>query len=136
MFTTTKLDMSKSALCVNPCEENGYCLFRPELEDDPLVLFHITPKRNLEGIMAKGFLSGAELGTGELRSVSYAKRSVGCLAKIGNVVDEDSVVFAVRFETLDKDGITVNESDIHVCRRDIQPAILGHCELPSGYRVA
>ena len=135
MLTTTQLDMPTNVPRVTPCEENGYCLFPPELEDDPLVLFHITPVRNFDGIIANGFLSGAELGTGELCSVSYAKRSIGCLAKINNVVSEDSVVFAVRFDTLGQDGIKVNESDIHVFRREIQPAILEYCELPSGYRV-
>lgn len=119
---------------LTPNEENGYCLFQQELENDPLVFFHATPKRNFSSIISNGFRSAASLVTGELSSVSYAKQSSGCLAHIGNPSAEDLVVFAVKFEDLSRQGIRVNPFDIHMYQ-DIQPVILGYCEIPNGYRV-
>ena len=121
---------------VTPSEENSYCIFKSELEENPLVLFHLTPKRNFESIISKGFRSAAELKTGEIESVSYAKRSSGCFANKGNQMIEDVVVFAVEFDTLDKAEIMVNCSDILVYNKDIQPAILGYCELQSGFKIS
>ena len=116
---------------VTPTEENDYCIFREELENNSLVLFHATPLNNLTSIVTNGFYSAARLGVGELSSVSYAKRSSGCLAHMGEI-SKDFVVFAVEFRTLDQEGITVNHSDIHVYREDIQPIILRYCEVPEG----
>lgn len=120
---------------VPPSEQNGYSLFSQELETDPLVLFHATPKRHLNSIAASGFRSAAALGVGTLPSVSYAKRSSSCLAHVGNQVQEDYVVFAVRFQTLQQQGVADNASDIHVYKPEIQPQILGYCELQKGFRV-
>ncbi|MDD5034033.1 MAG: hypothetical protein PHE55_04680 [Methylococcaceae bacterium] len=120
---------------LTPTEENNYCLFQQELENNPLVLFHATPKRNLNSIISNGFRSAESLGTGGLGSVSYAKRSSGCLAHMDNTAAEDLVVFAVKFEDLSQKGIRENPSDIHVDLQDIQPVILGYCEIPNGYRV-
>ena len=119
---------------VTPNEENGYCIFQAKLENNPLVLFHLTPKRNFDSIISQGFLSASELETGELESVSYAKKSSACFANKGNEITEDLVAFAVEFNTLEKVGIVVNSSDIHVYKRDIQPTIQGYCELPRGYK--
>ncbi|MGZ4955814.1 MAG: hypothetical protein ACXV8Q_11930 [Methylobacter sp.] len=119
-----------------PTEENGFSLFAKELEDNPKVLFHATPKRYFDSIANSGFCSAAELGTGELSSVSYAKRSSSCLAHIGNGVKEDYVIFAVEFDSLAQQGIKDNPSDIHVNRKEIQPHILGYCEIPEGFRIS
>jgi hypothetical protein len=119
-----------------PTEENGFCLFAQGLEDNPMVLFHATPKRHFGSIASSGFRSAAELGTGKLNSVSYAKRSSSCLAHFGNNVNEDYVVFAVEFDTLQQQGIKDNPSDIHVYRSEIQPRILGYCEILRGFRVS
>jgi hypothetical protein len=119
-----------------PTEENSFCLFKQALEDNPLVLFHATPKRNFDSIANSGFRSAAELSSGELSSVSYAKRSASCLVHIGNDVKEAYVVFAVEFDTLQKPGIKDNPSDIHVYKSEIQPHILGYCEIPEGFRVS
>lgn len=120
---------------VTPTEENGFCLFSQELETNPLVLFHATPKRHFNSIVTSGFRSANELRVGILTSVSYAHKSSSCLAHIGNEVTEDYVVFAVLFTTLKQNGIVENISDIHVCRPEIQPHILGYCELKNGFRV-
>lgn len=119
-----------------PTEENRFCLFAQGLEDSPMVLFHATPKRHFDSIASLGFRSAAELSSGELNSVSYAKRSSSCLAHIGNDVQEDYVVFAVEFDTLQQLGIKENSSDIHVYRSEIQPRLLGYCEIPKGFRVS
>ncbi len=121
---------------VVPSEENGYGIFRQDLEANPLVLFHSTPKSNFSSIVSMGFRSAASLEIGALSSVSYAKRSSGCLAHVGNKAIEDLVVFAVKFETLDQEGIAENLSDIHVYKKDIQPAILGYCEVLKGYCIS
>ena len=120
---------------IPPTENNSYCLFAQNLEENPLILFHITPKRHFEAIAISGFRSSAELGLGGLNSVSYAKQSSCCLAHIGNEVREDYVVFAVEFDTLQQQGIADNFSDIHVHKPDIQPDVLGYCEIPKGLRI-
>lgn len=120
---------------VSPTEHNGFCIFSQDLEEDPLVFFHTTPKRHLDAIATVGFRSAAALGTGTLTSVSYAKKSSACLAHIGNPATDDHVVFAVRFDSLDQKGLVVNISDIHVYDDALQPRILGYCELPNGFRL-
>ena len=121
---------------VSPTEDNEFCLFAQSLEDNPLVLFHATPKRHFDSITSSGFRAAAELGCGKLSSVSYAKRSSSCLTHIGNEVKEDYVVFAVEFDTLQQQGVEENLSDIHVYIKEIQPRILGYCEISKGFRVS
>ena len=120
---------------IEPNENNGYCMFPPCLESNPMVFFHITPKRNLASITSSGFRSASDLGTGMLESVSFAKMSSTCLAHIGSVIEEDYVVFAVEFDSLhQQSGIKINQCDIHVYSCGIQPRILGYCEIPKGFR--
>ena len=118
---------------VRPTDEDDNALFMKELEDDPMVLFHVSPASNLASISTDGFRSAADLATGILRSVSYSKTSRSWNTITGYPATRDFVIFAVRFDTLDQQGIQVNSSDIHVFRREIQPTILGYCELPNGY---
>ena len=118
---------------VPPTEANENCLFKQELEDDPLVLFHVSPAHNLCPIASHGFRSAAEIGTGVLTSVSYSKSSKSWNTITGYPAKQDFVIFAVRFDTLDQPGIKVNPSDIHVYRQEIQPTILGYCEIPIAY---
>lgn len=119
-----------------PTEKNEFCLFAQNIEDNPTVFFHVTPKRHFDSIVSSGFRSAAELRSGELNSVSYAKRSSICLAHIGNDVKENYVVFAVEFDTLQQLGIKDNSLDIHVYKSEIQPRILGYCEIPEGFRIS
>ena len=114
-----------------PNEEKGYELFPLELENDPLVLFHGTLERNLHPILEYGFKAFPPLD-----SVSYAKSSIYSLTHIFNnqhVLTEVAVVIAVRFETLEQQGIKNNLSDIHVFKHEIQPKIIGYCTLPINY---
>jgi hypothetical protein len=120
---------------VLPTEANGFRFFAQELEDDPLVLFHATLSKNLDSIVRLGFRSARRMETGPLNSVSYAKRSSSCLAHMGNEAQEDYVIFAVRFESLEQQGIRNNQSDIHVDDENLQPRILGYCRVLRGFRV-
>jgi hypothetical protein len=119
---------------VLPTEENGFRFFAQELEDDSLVLFHVTPSKNFDSIVHSGFRSALSMKVGPLSSVSYAKRSSSCLAHMGNEAQEDCVIFAVRFESLEQQGISNNQSDIHVDDENLQPRILGYCRVPQGFR--
>ena len=114
-----------------PNETKGYELFPKYLENDPLVLFHGTAKKNLESILKDGFKAFPPLS-----SVSYAKSSVYCLTHLcpNGASQEDNVVIAVRFETLKAQGIQENNSDIHVYKSDLQPQIIGYCTVPLSYR--
>ncbi len=125
-----------------PNEVNHYNLFPDELENDPLVFFHITPSENFDSIIKRGFLFASTLGKEEpicfypLMSVSYAKNSSSCLTHRGENSAHDNVIFVVKFETLnlsDIEGITINPSDIHVRNEAIQPQILGYCIVPQAY---
>lgn len=118
---------------IEPTEKNGFCLFCPELENDPFVFFHATPLRCKDSILENGFQSAASLGTGDLTSVSYSKKSAACLAHVNGHVSEDYAVFAVRFTSLDR--VFDNPSDIHVYIPSLQPDILGYCVLKAGLRI-
>ena len=121
---------------VEPSEGNSYCIFEETWEENPLILFHMTDKSNLSNIQLQGFRSAAELGTGSLESVSYSKNSSGCFANLGNTISNDSVVFAVEFDTLCVNGIEDKCSEIHVYIIEVQPSIKGYCELPKGFCIA
>lgn len=109
-------------------------LFKDDLEFAPLVLFHVSPARNLQSILENGFRSATELGVGTLTSVSYSKKSDAWSILTSYPTNDDYVVFAVRFKSLTEPGIKVNVSDIHVYHPDIQPEMLGFVKLPAGYR--
>lgn len=106
-------------------------LFPPELENDPLIFFHGTHRKNLEPILKEGFKAFPPTD-----SVSYAKSSVYSLTHIfmkQEVLTEEAVVIVVRFDTLKQQGIKENFSDIHVYKPEIQPAIIGYCIVPLTY---
>lgn len=113
-----------------PDQNKGYRLFPLELEQDPLVLFHVSSKSNFEPITKQGFKAAPPL-----ESVSYTKGSEQCLtyrALAGP--PEEKVAFAVRFQSLDAPGIVVNNADIHVYDERLQPEIVGYCFIPLDYR--
>ncbi|MCG3776583.1 MAG: hypothetical protein JW395_3442 [Nitrospira sp.] len=113
-----------------PNEDKSYALFPKELEDDPLVLFHGTAKKNFESILKDGFKAHPPL-----ESVSYAKNSVYCLSHVcrNRSPEDDDLVIAVRFETLDTQGIANNTQDIHVYEPEVQPTIIGYCTIPHDF---
>lgn len=118
---------------LKPTEENKYCIFEAQLEDDEGVFFHMTRTQNKDAIIADGFKSAKELGVGELESVSYAKRSSGCFANLGSHLQEEHVIFAVRFQPEVLKEVVVNSSDIHVYKKHLQPEKLAVVYLPAGF---
>jgi len=116
-----------------PNEDRGYKLFPEALENDSCILFHGTLKNKLQSIIKDGFKSFPPL-----ESVSYAKCSSYSLGHIcqnnPNERQEDSVVIAVKFDSLNIKGIANNPSDIHVYKEEIQPKIIGYCIVPKSYR--
>jgi hypothetical protein len=120
---------------ITPTEENGYCVFTSDLEDDEHVFFHMTPAENQDSIIKEGFRSAQELGVGTLTSVSYAKRSSFCFANLGITLSSGFVIFAVRFESGALEEIVNNRSDIHVYKHYLQPEILGLVRIPAGFKL-
>ena len=120
---------------IQPTEENRYCVFPPDLEDDPGVFFHATKSTNFEAITNHGFRTAKELKSGDLESVSYSKRSSGCFAHLGCKVAEERVIFAVRFAKEDLNHVVDNPSDIHVYKKDIRPEIVAYVYIPTGFTI-
>ena len=121
---------------VKPTEENRYCVFDAQLENDESVFFHMTPAANKEAIIADGFKSAKELDKGELESVSYANRSSGCFANLGSDLQEEHVIFAVKFQPEAIKEVAVNPSDIHVYKKHLQPEKLGVIHLQTGFQLS
>lgn len=121
---------------LKPTEENRYCVFEEQLEDDEGIFFHMTLASNKDAIITNGFKSAKELGIGELESVSYANRSSGCFANLGSRLQEEHVIFAVRFQPDSLKEVVVNPSDIHVYKKHLQPEILGIIYLEAGFQLS
>jgi hypothetical protein len=115
-----------------PDADKGYALFPPELENDDLVFFHGTPKKNWDPVRREGFKRSESL-----LSVSYARQSSMSLDHVIRKRVErdepDAVVIAVRFENLDDAAIVKNPSDLHVYKPELQPEIIGYCTVPGNY---
>ena len=119
-------------------EATAYCLFPQVLEAHPLVLFHATPMKNFDAIVAGGFkiLNPGGAPGGGLESVSFAKRSSGSLTHAvtkRQTCPGDSCVFAVQYEKLDRPGIVDNTSDIHDYTLEPPPQVIGYCIIPATY---
>lgn len=117
-----------------PTEEKRY-IFALQFEDDRNVFFHMTLEKNKESILANGFKSASELGTGVLESVSYANRSNICFANFKPNLDSKYVIFVVRFTDQELTEIAINPSDIHVYKKYLQPEIIGFGYIPVGFRL-
>jgi hypothetical protein len=112
-----------------PTEENLYCTFPSELEDDGHVFFHGTLDANRQAILAHGFTPGAS----QMR-ISYAIRSNGALefaCKRRPNASQDGCIFAVRFQDPNQSSIEHQSFGIHVY--NIQPLIIGYCIIPYSY---
>lgn len=123
---------------IKPCEQNDYCLFDKELEQNPNIVFHTAPKENFESILEKGFLSAQELGVGgniALPSVSYAKHSSGCVSHRGITQDEDYVVFAVKFQNIQDQRIVDSGDVIYVYIKELQPKIIAYMTIPKEFQL-
>lgn len=121
-----------------PCEANNYRLFDKELEENPNIVFHTTRMEKFNSILEKGFLSAKELGIEtdvQLKSVSYAKSSSGCITHRGSTQDVDYVVFVVKFEDINDSRIADNGDVIHIYRKELQPKIVGYTIIPKEYKL-
>lgn len=115
---------------------SGYCVFPAALEDDDLVLFHATPVGNRESIFRDGFKIPDKEGVTGLSSVSFAKRSPAALTHAINMrtsLPGAYCIIAVRYSSLDRQGLQVNASDIHDYTLNPPPEILGYCIVPETY---
>ena len=121
---------------VEPTEENRYCVFSPQFEDDENIFFHMTAISNKDSIITNGFRSAQELKLGELASVSYANRSSSCFANLGTNLECEHIIFVVRFESDALKETAINPSDIHVYKPHLQPEILGAVHIPPGFRLS
>lgn len=113
-------------------EENGYRLFPVDLENDDHVAFHGTAEANIRSIIDNGFTFA-----GSLQSLSFAKSSTFALKYACDARTEASpngCVLAVRFVSLDRPGIMVETSIIHVYKLEEQPKVIGYCVVPANYR--
>lgn len=122
---------------IEPCEHNNYCIFDKELEQNPNIVFHTTPEEKFQSITKNGFLSAKKLGIGgdtALTSVSYAKKSSGCVHHRGLNQDRDYVVFAVKFEDI-KDKRIVDGGDVVYVYTDLQPTIIGYMIIPKEFQL-
>jgi hypothetical protein len=117
--------------------KTDYCVFPAELENCSLILFHATPAQNFEAIKSDGFKSAASLGTGDLPSVSFAKRSSGALHQaMTKRANQPGAycIFAVRYETLERNCLKNNVSDIYDYSLDPPPTLIGYCTVPADYK--
>lgn len=114
----------------------GYCVFPDELEDAELVLFHATAAENRQSIIDAGFRIPDPTGVAGLPSVSFAKRSIAALTHamtMRNSRPGPYCILAVRYESLDRQGLKINISDVHDYTLDPAPAIIGFCIVPESY---
>ena len=116
--------------------QRGYCVFSRVLEECSLTLFHATPFENFYLIIDEGFKSDYQLNGGDVRSVSFAKRSCSALDHGMRKRGKNQVkwcIFAVRYKTLDRAGLRINTSYIHDDTLDPPPEIIGYCIVPANY---
>lgn len=122
---------------IEPCEARNYCLFDKELEENPNIVFHTTPIENFDSIKKRGFLSAKELDADievQLKSVSYATKSSGCMTHRGVTRDVDYVVFAVEFDNINDKRIVNNDDGVaYVYIKELQPTIKGYTIIPKEY---
>jgi hypothetical protein len=115
--------------------DTSYCVFPTVLENNELVVFHATPAKHLEAIIKDGFRIPGRTGVG-LQSVSFAKRSVTALTHAMIMRGDQPVsycILAVLYNTLDRNGLVVNVSDVHDYTLDPAPQIIGYCMVPASY---
>lgn len=111
-------------------------MFPSSLENDDLVLFHATPAKNAPNIVKYGFKIPDPTGEKGLASVSFAKLSVSALThamSMRQIEPGEWTIFAVRYQSLDREGLKNNLSDIHDYTLDPGPLIIGYCTVPKSY---
>lgn len=110
-----------------------YRVFPPELENDPLVVFHGTARSNLSAIVEGGFKRGSDVGA-RLQSISYAKRSSAALSHwvARREEGQEGVILALRFKSFV--GLS-EEPDFVYDYNEVptQPEIVGYVSVPATY---
>src|SRR5262245_23019848 len=110
--------------------ENGFRLFPDKVEDDPNVVFHGTPYRNFDSIIAENVWL-----TGKSKCASYANKSAGALQyACSNRQGAQGCIFVAQFKCNEGvKGIAVEVSHTHVYIEDARPEIIGFMVVPKEY---
>lgn len=111
-----------------PLEENSYCIFPLELEQDSTIFFHGTRWGNFDSIYRFGFKPKPPLD-----SISFNEISSHCI-NFASGHGEDGVVIAVKFSCPE---ILLRESSNQIAylyELAQQPKIIGYCLIPASYR--
>lgn len=120
----------------NDPSSNSYMLFSDALEEDDLVFFHATHEGNLSSILNYGFKSSWQLSGAGLKSVSFSKKSAMALSHAiykRNTLPGEYIVFAVKYDRVDRAGIELKISDLHDFTLNPPPKIIAFCRIPSNY---
>lgn len=113
-----------------------YRVFPTQLENDEQVLFHATPEANRGAIIRDGFKFPDPQSGNPLRSVSFAKNSITALTHAMHMRKNrpgNYCIFAVRYASLDRQGLKVNLIDVHDYTLTPPPKIIGYCIVPATY---
>jgi hypothetical protein len=114
-------------------EDRGYRLFDDDIEEDELIVFHATPAKNQDGILADGLHPGAKFG-GNLKTISYGETSRDAMIHrhyCDTKTTEDWVVLVLKFET--RDELYNDHGTLRSGPLKKQPAIIRMMEIPAGY---
>ena len=121
---------------VAPDENNNYCIFPEQYENDNTIAFHGTSMEFFESIINSGLASAKLLGFGELTSVSYVMNSNAALAHVcERFLEFDRVIFAVSLKSIKKETIVPSTSVFYVHDPNQQPKIIAYCVVPKGFQL-
>ena len=112
-------------------EASRYRLFPEDLEADDNVVFHGTSRANAVQICSNEFISGESLD-----SVSFFEKSsiaLGYACKRRSSESPDGCVLAVRYDSLEREGIRLGGGILHDDTLNPQPEIIGYCIVPKSY---
>jgi hypothetical protein len=123
----TYYDLPKGSL-----EDRNFLLFPTEMEEDSLTIFHATPAKNLDGIVAEGLHPGAKFG-GSLNTISYGETSKDAMLHrhYSDTKDEAWIVLVLKFET--REELYDDHGTLRSGPLKKQPIILGVMKIPAGY---
>ena len=113
-------------------EASSYRLFPEDLEADDNVFFHGTSRAKAAQICSNGFRA-----CGSLKSVSFARKSSLALmyaCKGRGPESPDGCVLAVRYNSLEREGIRLELDILHDDTLNSQPEIIGYCIVPKSYQ--
>jgi hypothetical protein len=118
-------------------EDNGYCVFPADMEEDEHIFFHGTAATSLESIVKDGFKSQAELHVGpptgrETNSITFTRTSNPALAHGYDRYSPASFcIVAVRINDLS--GVRHEVFGIYVDKPDLRPHPFAYCIVPANF---